>query len=186
MSMAALLIIVSSLNVSWFVLAIEIGGPISTNPARHPIGTFEEPPRILMVYNDKEYNGELRSYTFESGDVNSNVPTTPHPRGPGANLTSILPEQTVIVEKNSSIRFVVEGNPKPEIQPDSLTVTAYNTKGTVIRLLTLVQDDKSDRFIVDLKSGEYILIATAVWLPNEDRYPTIGGSVMYAYKVNVT
>lgn len=102
----------TAINAPGFVLAIEIGGPITTTPPRHPIGAFESPPKILMEYNGKEYNGALRSYTFKSGDVNTNVPTSP--KGPGSNLTSILPEYSVTVEKDSLIRFVIEGNPRPE------------------------------------------------------------------------
>ncbi len=115
-----------------------------------------------MEYDGKEYSGALRSYTFESGDIDSNVPTTPHPQGPGAYLTSILPGKSVTVEKDSLIRFVTEGNPEPEAQPDSLSVTSYDTNGSVVKILTIAQNDKSDSFIVDLKNGEYILIATAV------------------------
>jgi len=66
-------------------------------------------------------------------------------------------------------------------------VTAYDTSGTALKLLSLAQDDKSDSFIVDLENGGYILLATAIWLPDEGDagYLTIGGSVVYAYKINV-
>ncbi len=166
-----------------FVIAFDIGDPI--HPPRYPAGAFESPPQIVMEYNDKEYDGVLRTYVFEHGDVGPNVQTSP--QGTGPNVTAILPEQTVNVTKGSSIRFAIEGNTQPEIQPDSLSVTAYDTNGAAIKLLTLAPDDKSDSFLVDLKNGEYILLATAVWLPGEDvvRYLTIGGSVVYAYKINV-
>ena len=138
-----------------------------------------------MEYNNKEYDGVLRTYVFEHVDVDPNVQTTP--QGPGPNITAILPEQTVNVTKGSSVRFTIEGNTQPTIQPDSLSVTAYDSNGDAIKLLTLVSDDKSDSFKVDLNNGEYILLATAVWLPREDvaRYLTSGGSIVYAYKINV-
>ncbi|MGH9983025.1 MAG: hypothetical protein ACRD8W_03615 [Nitrososphaeraceae archaeon] len=166
-----------------FVIAFDIGDPI--HPPRYPVGAFESPPQIVMEYNNKEYDGVLRTYVFEHGDVDPNVQTSPP--GPGPNITGIIPEQTVNVTKGSSVRFTIEGNTRPEIQPDSLSVTAYDTNGDAIKLLTLVPDDKSDSFIVDLKNGEYILLATAVWLPGEDvaRHLTIGGSAVYAYKINV-
>lgn len=173
----------ATMIVPSFATTLDMGDPI--HPPRYPVGALENPPQIVMEYNEREFYGVLRSYVFEHGDVDPNVQTTS--RGPGSNLTAILPEQTANITRGSSIRFTIEGNTQPEIQPDSLSVTAYDTSGNAVKLLTLVSDDKSGAFIVDLANGEYILLATAVWLPGEEvaRYLTVGGSVVYAYKIKV-
>lgn len=183
MTMVVLFLVNTAMSVPGFATTFDFGDPLQ--PSRYPVGALEDPPQIVMEYNDTAFNGVLRSYVFEHGDVGPNVRTTP--QGPGPNLTAVLPEQTVNITKGSSIRFTIEGNTQPEIQPDSLSVTAYDTNGNAIKLLTLVSDDKSDSFKVDLTNGEYILLATAVWLPGEEvaRYLIVGGSVVYAYKINV-
>lgn len=57
----------------------------SIRPPGSPVGAPKGLPQIVMEYNNKEYDGALRTYMFEHGDVDPNVQT--NLQGPGPNLT---------------------------------------------------------------------------------------------------
>ena len=100
-------------------------------------------------------------------------------------ITSTLPNQTITVEKGSTIRFTIKGNAPPEAQSDSLSVNAYTINGKPAKVLKVADELQKTSFVVDLQEGrEYILMAIATWLPEEDT-ENISGYVSYSYRVNV-
>ncbi len=139
------------------------------------------PPEIIMNLDDKAYPGELRNFVWNGGDVNDNFPVNEPPRN---NITAIIPNNTATIEKGSQVRFAVKDNPSPEVQPDSLSVTAYTLEGYPSKVLN-VSSNKADTFNVELDEGKYILLAVATWLPNEENYLTTEGYVSYAYRIDV-
>lgn len=165
-----------------------IGDPI---PApRNPFGANEGPPQIVMIYNGTEHYGNLAGAISESGDVNDDLPRIDDPR---SNITTLLPEQIVNVAAGSKVTFEIRGNPQPEIQPNSISVTAYDRQNVSrSMILTLEQEDKQDTFTVDLTPGKYIFLAVGVWLPDledddtyGDEYIRTGGYVEYTFLVDV-
>lgn len=162
-------------------LRFPIGEPIPT--PRNPFGSLENTPQLIMIYNNTEYFGQIRNAVNEYGDVNNQLPTVPEPR---ANITTILPEQTANVSKGASVTFAIRGNPSPEVQPNSMSVTAYTIDGQPLKVLSLSQENEKDSFTINLEKGKYVLLAVAIWLPNSDvNYITTGGYVSYTFKVNV-
>ncbi len=158
--------------------AIFVGEPNLS--AKNPFGGG--PPEIIMTLDGKAYPGELRNFVWNSGDVDDNLPVIEPPRD---NITAIVPNITVTIEKGSQIKFSVKDNPAPEVQPDSLSVTAYTLDDYPVKILGM-SNDKTDTFNVDLDEGRYILLAVATWLPNEGNYQTIEGLVSRTYSINVT
>ena len=158
--------------------AIFVGEP-NLSP-KNPFGGG--PPEIIMTLDGKTYPGELRNFIWNSGDVNDNLPAIEPTR---SNITAIVPNNTVTIEKGSQVKFAIKDNPAPEVQPDSLSVTAYTLNGNPYKVID-VSNNKTDTFDVDLNEGKYILLAVATWLPNEGTYQTIEGIVSRTYSINVT
>ena len=147
------------------VSAIQVGKPNSGSV--NPFNTKEGAPQIVMEYKNKVYQGELRSFIFSSGNANDNMPSFENNR---SKVTSIIPQNSLNVSKNSQIQLLIKGNPLPELQPNSLSATAYHTNGTEVKVLSTIEDTKKDKFIADLPKGEYLIITTATWLPNSNNY----------------
>ncbi len=156
-----------------------VGQPVPI--PNNPFSTAEGAPEIVLKYNDTSYNGELRSAIFSSGDVNDNMPSL---ENNSTNITAIIPKQKINITQGGQIQLLVRENPKPELHPDSLSSTLYHLNGNVSKILSLKEEDKMDTFIVDADKGEYLLLAIATWLPNND-YLTTAGYVSYIFRLSV-
>ena len=157
--------------------AIVVGEPNLS--VRNPFGG--KTPEMIMTLDGKAYSGELRSFIWNSGNVNDNFPVIEQPRD---NITAIIPNNTATTEKGSQVKFSIKGNPDTEAQPDSLSVTAYTLDGYPSKVLD-VSNNKTDTFDIELDKGKYILLALATWLPNEDNYLRTEGYVSYTYRIDV-
>ena len=156
---------------------------VSTSATTNPFGEeYEGPPEIVMIYNNTEYQGALDSYSFGKINTLRNLPMF------NDTITSTLPTKAVIVERGSTVSFVIKGNAPPEAQSDTLAVNAYTINGKPIKVLNIASDDKSKKthFVVDLedKGKEYILMAIATWLPEENT-ENISGYVSYSFRINM-
>ncbi len=157
------------------------GSSTATDTPHNPFGgAYESPPRIVMIYNNTEYSGVLDSYSFRVSDTLGDIPVF------NDTVTSTIPDQAITVENGSVVRFVIKGNAPPEAQSDGLAVNAYTIEGKPVKVLKLVDESQKASFVVDLnEKRDYILMAFATWLPQEDT-ENISGYVSYSYKINVT
>lgn len=155
-------------------------------PAPIPNNSFSSTngaPEVVLKYKNTTYQGHLRSAIFSSGDVNDDVLSLGEN---SSNITSIIPEQIINISQNDQVQIFIVENPQPELQPNSLSATAYYINGTAAKILSLIENDKMDKFVVNPDKGEYILLAVATWLPNPDNYLTTSGYVTYVFRVNVS
>lgn len=155
----------------------------STNDTTNPFGdAYEGPPEIVMVYNNTEYRGALDSYSFSKTNTLRNLPMF------NDTITSTLPTKAVIVERGSTVSFAIKGNAPPEAQSDTLAVNAYTINGKPVKVLNVASDDESQKtfFGVDLEDEgkEYILMAIAMWLPEENT-ENISGYISYSFRINM-
>lgn len=158
---------------------INVGDP---DPSKvSPYTKLEGAPQIVIKNDNNTYQGELRVFNLVTGDVNGNMPSIDS----DSNISSTLPGNTVTISQNEQIQLLVRGNPQPELQPNSLSATAYFNNGTAFKVLTLIESAKKDTFVVDIPKGMYFLLATATWLPNPDNYLTISGYVTYMFRLSV-
>jgi hypothetical protein len=133
------------------------------------------PPKIVMNYAGKEYQGELSVSKFRGGETISELHVPPK------NVTANLPSKMVQIERISCVQFVIEGTPGI-LPPSSLAVTAYtNNNGTAVKVLSAV-NSQSTVFRVTLEKGAYILLAAATWLPGREH---VSGYVIYKFIVKV-
>jgi hypothetical protein len=149
---------------------------------KNPYSSSEGSPEIALKYNNSIYQGEKRSTVFASGDVNDNMPSF---EDEASNITAIIPEQIINITKNEEIQLLINENPLPELQPNTLSSTLYHMNGNVSKVLSLKENTKLDTFIVDANKGEYLLLTVATWLPNPDNYLMTSGYVTYVFRVNV-
>lgn len=97
------------------------------------------------------------------------------------NITANLPSNIVHVQKGSCIQLLIRGTPKL-LPPSSLAVTAYSaTSGAAAKVLNATDYDSSI-FRINLNHGNYILLATATWLPGSE---DVTGYVIYKFVVSV-
>ncbi|CAN5778869.1 hypothetical protein BH23THE1_BH23THE1_20880 [soil metagenome] len=157
-----------------------VGEPVPI--PNNPFSAAEGAPEIVLKYNNSIYQGELRSAIFASGDVNDNMPSF---EDEASSITAIIPEQIINMTQNEQIQLLINENPQPELQPNSLSSTLYHMNGNVSKVLSLKEEAKRDTFIVDEDKGEYLLLTVATWLPNPDNYLTTSGYVTYVFRVNV-
>ena len=100
-------------------------------------------------------------------------------------VISTIPNDSITVKNGSIVKFSIKGNAPPEAQSDSLSVNAYTINGKPAKVLKVADESQKTSFVVDLQEGrEYILMAIATWLPEENN-ENIGGYVSYSYRVNV-
>ena len=144
----------------------------------NPFEPREQPPKIVMVYHGKEYSGGLVGYSWEKTEVLNEIPEI------NANITAALPDapQVVKVENNTSVKFKVEYINQTDALPDTLSVNVYSNDGVPIKVLDVSKNDKST-FMIDLDKGQYVLVSTATWLPENNQ--VISGYVSYSYRINV-
>jgi hypothetical protein len=135
------------------------------------------PPEITMIYEGKEYEGELSESNYREGETISEL------QPPPTNNTANLPSNTVNLNKNSCVQFVITGTPRT-LPPNSLDVSAYTVDNTPVTVLDAAENYTST-FRVTLDDGIYVLLSAATWDPtsaDED----VGGYVIYNFLVNVT
>jgi hypothetical protein len=163
------------------VNALQVGepNPLPTNPFSY----IEGSPEIMIKYDNSTFKGELRASIFTSGDVNDNMPSLEDDLG--NNITSIIPSNTINISTNKQIELLVTGNPQPELQPSSVSASVYLMNGTAVGVLSVEDKTKNSIFDIDLMKGQYLIIATATWLPNPDTYLTTSGYVSYVFRVVV-
>ena len=156
---------------------------IPSNPANPAGGVNESAPRIIMIYNNTEYDGILDSYSFGKTESMMSLPTA------NDKITATIPNQTIAVEQGSKLYFMMKGITSSEAQPDGISATAYTISGEPAGVLRVVDEpERGNRTIsltVDLNRGEYILAAIATWLPEEQENNQITGYVSYSYRINV-
>jgi hypothetical protein len=128
-----------------------------------------------MIYEGKEYEGELSESNYREGETISEL------QPPPTNNTANLPSN--IVNKDSCIQFVITGTPRT-LPPDSLDVSAYTVDNTPVTVLDAVENYTST-FRIALDDGMYVLLSAATWDPtNADE--DVDGYVIYNFLVNVT
>lgn len=172
---------IGEINLNSLSVLPPVGEPVPM--PNNPFSSTEGTPEIILKYNNSIYQGELRSAVFSSGDVNDNMPSF---EDEASSITAIIPEQIINITQNEQIQLLIDENPQPELQPNSLSSTLYHTNGTVSKVLSLKEDAKLDTFVVDVNKGEYLLLTVSTWLPNPDNYLTTSGYVSYVFRVNVS
>lgn len=166
--------------VAIIVAVIVFSGFSFNDPADNPFGPGEGPPVITMIYAGDEHEGQLLGYTYSSQETISDLPDLNL-----ANITEV-PGNTVNVTSGSPIGFDIEGNPSPEARFDSLEVTAYTEQGEPVTVLAAVDDPPKHNYTIDvLNQGEYVLVSTATWLPEESG-EAISGYAIYGHRIQVT
>lgn len=133
------------------------------------------PPKIVMIYANKQYDGELSDSKYREGQTISELHIPPK------NVSANLPSKIVQVKEGSCIQFVIKGTPKL-LPASSLAVTAYySNNGTAAKVLSAV-NSHSSIFKVTLDKGNYVNLAVATWLPGAEH---VSGYVIYKFMVNV-
>ena len=133
------------------------------------------PPLIIMNYTGKVYCGTLSDYKYRVGMTFTQLQI------PNKKVTTNLPSKLIRIQKDSKVKFIINGLPKL-LPPSNLAVGAYfANNGTAIKLLN---STNSDNTVVkmDLAKGMYIILATATWLP---RAEDITGYTIYKFLVNI-
>jgi hypothetical protein len=147
--------------------------PVNTNSSELKVKVL--PPKIVMNYAGIEYQGDLSEAKYRAGINFPELHIRPQ------NITVNLPSNIVHVQKGSCIQFLIRGTPKL-LPPSSLAVTAYSdTSGAAVKVLNATDYDNSI-FRMNLNSGNYILLATATWLPGSE---DVTGYVIYKFVVSV-
>jgi hypothetical protein len=147
--------------------------PINTNSSGLKINVL--PPKIVMNYAGIEHQGDLSEAKYRAAINFPELHIRPQ------NITANLPSNIVHVQKDSCIQFLIRGTPKL-LPQSSLAVTAYSaTSGAAAKVLNATDYDGSI-FRMNLNSGNYILLATATWLPGSQ---DVTGYVIYKFVVSV-
>ena len=81
-----------------------------------------------MVYDGKEYEGELSEANYSEGETISEL------QPPPTNNTQNLPSNTVNLNKDSCNQFEITGIPRT-LPPNSLDVSAYTVDNTPVTVL---------------------------------------------------
>ncbi|MFZ0223445.1 MAG: hypothetical protein WAM42_17315 [Candidatus Nitrosopolaris sp.] len=133
------------------------------------------PPKIVMNYGGKVYQGDLSESKFRAGETISQLHIQPR------NLTTNLHSKIIQVKEGSCVQFAIIGTPRL-LPPSSLGVTAYDSNnGTAVKVLNAM-GAHSSVFRVNLVRGTYILLAVGTWLPGSEH---VSGYAIYKFVVNV-
>ncbi|MFZ0511021.1 MAG: hypothetical protein WAM14_05410, partial [Candidatus Nitrosopolaris sp.] len=90
------------------------------------------PPKIVMNYGSKEYQGELSESKFRAGKTINELHIPPR------NVMANLPSKIVHVAEGSCVQFAIKGTPRV-LPSSSLAVTAYaSNNGTAVKVLNAV------------------------------------------------
>jgi hypothetical protein len=133
------------------------------------------PPKMVMIYGGKVYQGKLSESKFRGGETISELHIQPK------KVTANLPSNAVHVKEGSCVQFAIIGTPRL-LPPSSLAVTAYDhNNGTAVKVLTAV-NSHSSIFRVNLVRGNYILLGVGTWLPRSEH---VSGYAIYKFVVKV-
>ena len=132
------------------------------------------PPKFVMIYGGKAYQGKLSEAKFRGGETFSQLHIQPR------NLTTNLPSKIIKVREGSCVQFAIIGTPRL-LSPSSLGVTVYDSiNGTAVKVLNVVGSHSA--FRVNLTRGNYILLAVGTWLPRSEH---VSGYAIYKLVVDV-
>ena len=152
---------------------------VTQTQSANPFGPGEGPPKIIMTYDNQERDGQLMGYTYSNQETISELPELNL-----ANITSVSSDKSSArIDNETAISFELRGNPAPEARFDSLAVTAYTKEGTPVTVLGAASGNATYS-IERLDRGEYVLIATATWIPEENS-EEISGYVVYGFRIDV-
>jgi hypothetical protein len=115
---------------------------IPSNPANPAGGVNESAPRIIMIYNNTEYDGILDSYSFGKTESMMSLPTA------NDKITATISNQTIAVEQGSKLYFVMNGVTLSEAQPDGISASAYTVSGEPAGVLKVIDEPKSSPLIL--------------------------------------
>jgi hypothetical protein len=131
------------------------------------------PPKMVMIYGGKVYQGKLSESKFRGGETISELHIQPK------KVTANLPSKVVHVKEGSCVQFAIIDTPKL-LPPSSLAVTAYDrNNGTAVKVLTAV-NSHSSIFRLNLVRGNYILLGVGTWLPRSEH---VSGYAIYKFVV---
>jgi hypothetical protein len=135
------------------------------------------PAKIQMIYNNQIYEGKPIFYIYR-GDSSFSDFQKPH-----FNIHNINTE-VITVENGSGVEFKIIDYPQI-IKPSYLGVTAYKETGEAVQIIKNEEFKKiksNDTNKIDMKEGEYTLIATATW---DGESEDVEGFQLNAFKINL-
>jgi len=133
------------------------------------------PPKMVMIYDGKVYQGKLSEFKFRGGETISELHIQP------IKVTTNLASKVVHIKEGSCVQFAIIGTPRL-LPPSSLAVTAYDrNNGTAVKVLNAV-NSHSSVFRVNLVRGNYILLGVGTWLPGSEH---VSGYAIYKFVVKV-
>ncbi len=135
------------------------------------------PAKIQMIYNNQIYEGKPIFYIYRGDSSFSDF------QKPQFNISNINTE-VITVENGSEIEFKIIDYPQI-IKPSYLGVTAYKDTGESAQIIKNEEFNKiksNDTNKIDMKEGEYTLIATATW---DGESEDVEGFQLNAFKINI-
>lgn len=151
-------------------------GNIDANSKTKPITPHVLPPKIVMMYNGKEYDvGNLINSKYREGITLSQLQIPPE------KINTLLPNVSTTIVKGSCLGFVIKNDPLA-LPPSSISANAYNIQGKAVNVLSTIEHSKSTFFNINLNQGKYILLVVATWLPGSEK---VTGYEEYIYLINI-
>lgn len=135
------------------------------------------PAKIQMIYDNKTYEGKPIFYIYRGDNSFSDF------QKPYFNISNINTE-VITVENGSGVEFKIIDYPQI-IKPSYLGVTAYKETGEAVQIIKNEEFNKiksNDTNKIDMKEGEYTLIATATW---DGESEDVEGFQLNAFKINL-
>lgn len=135
------------------------------------------PAKIQMIYNNQIYEGKPIFYIYRGDSSFSDF------QKPQFNIHNINTE-VITVENGSGVEFKIIDYPQI-IKPSYLGVTAYKETGEAVQIIKNEEFNKiksNDTNKIDMKEGEYTLIATATW---DGEREDVEGFQLNAFKINL-
>ena|GEM_PF-1024940 len=135
------------------------------------------PAKIQMIYNNQTYEGKPVFYIYRGDSYFSDF------QKPLFNISNINTE-VITVENGSEVEFKIINYPRI-IKPSYLGVTAYKDTGELAQMIKneeFNQIKSNDTNKIDMKEGEYTLIATATW---DGETEDVEGFQLNAFKINI-
>ena len=136
------------------------------------------PAKIQMIYDNKTYEGKPIFYIYRGDSFFSDF------QKPYFNISNINTE-VITVENGSNVEFKIIDYPQI-IKPSYLGVTAYKDTTETAQIIENEEYNKTkpiDTNKIDMKAGDYTLIATATW---DGESEDVEGYQLNAFKINVT
>ncbi len=134
------------------------------------------PPKIVMTYNGKEFDvGVLLNSKYREDTTFTQLQI------PQEKINTHISNNSISLVKGSCVGFIIKNDPLA-LPPSSISVTAYDIEGKVVKLITTTEHSKRIFFNIDLNKGKYILLVVATWLPGSEK---VTGYEEYNYLINV-